>query len=878
MASTSKSERIYHVFLSFRGEDIRNNFISHLYTALDQKGIYTYVDSEKLRKGEQIAPALMNAIEESHIAIIVFSENYASSWWCLVEVAKIMKCKEERDLMVFPIFYKVEPKEVRTPREKYKEAMVKHEAKFEENSEEVKRWKKALTDAASLSRWHLNDGKSKLIQQIVKEISTHLDRTPLHVAKHPVGIESRVVKLKAMLNLEFDDVVMVGLWGQGGIGKTTLAKALYNSMFRQFEGSCFLANVRETSKGCRGMVTLQEILLKDILLLKKRLEVSNVDGGINLIQHRLCRKIVLLVLDDVDDLQKLHALAGECNWFGNGSRVIITTRNKHLLTCHGIDQHHVYEVEALVNNEAHELLINHASPTHKKLEIRTDLVDCVLSHVEGLPLAIVVLGSFLCGRREHAWKSTLKTLSTIPNKTINDVLQISYEGLPESEKEIFLHIACFFKGWDIEYVKKVFDSCNFETAIGLEILIERSLISMEYDDFEEILRLQVHNLIQLMGMGIAKWPVDPRRRRRLWLYDDILGVLSCDRGDCDVEAIVLEPLKHKEICINANAFARMSRLRLLIVRNVHNSFQGLICFPNELRWFEWPGCAPWTPEFPFGPKELVGLNMSKGNITRVVEQFKYINFSGCELLVCMPDFSCTPNLWQLDLQCCKRLVEAHDSIASHEKLQVLNLNGCPKLSIFPNELKSKNLRTLNLDGCTKFEKFPNIPNKLKDLEKLSLQGTAIKELPTSIENLVSLERMLLDNCKNLEIDPCMNTGLPNLSWLFLGGCNLSEVEFLENLSCFPSLVELYLRGNNITSLPASIKKRDHLHGLDIRNCHQLQEITELPPFLRRLSADNLESLQKNEDLTLIHYFVRRGLTMARMSSIDQVRLSLSLSY
>ncbi|KAF8042645.1 hypothetical protein BT93_A1090 [Corymbia citriodora subsp. variegata] len=101
----------------------------------------------------------------------------------------------------------------------------------------------------------------------------------------------------------------------------------------------------------------------------------------------------------------------------------------------------------------------------------------------------------------------------------------------------------------------------------------------------------------------------------------------------------------------------MSRLRLLIVRNVHNSFQGLVCLPNELRWFEWPG---WTPEFSSCPKELVGLNMSKGNITRVVEQLKdfqnlrFINFSGCELLVRMPDFSCTPNLRQLNLQRCER--------------------------------------------------------------------------------------------------------------------------------------------------------------------------------------------------------------------------------
>ncbi|XP_039154746.1 toll/interleukin-1 receptor-like protein [Eucalyptus grandis] len=292
MASSSKFERIYHVFLSFRGEDVRNNFLSHLYRALDQKGIYTFVDSEELGKGEQILPALMKAIEESHIAIIIFSKDYASSSCCLDEVAKIMDCKEERNLMVFPVFYKVEPKEVKTPREKYREAMIKHESKIGTDSYEVKRWKKALFNAGSLYGWHLKDGnESEFIQRIVMEISSRLDRTPLHVAKYPVGIDSQVVKLKSMLNLRFDDdVLMVGLWGEGGIGKTALAKAVYNGIFDQFENSCFLANVREVSKDCKDIVTLQEKLLFQILELKERLVVSSVDGGINQIQYRLCHK------------------------------------------------------------------------------------------------------------------------------------------------------------------------------------------------------------------------------------------------------------------------------------------------------------------------------------------------------------------------------------------------------------------------------------------------------------------------------------------------------------------------------------------------------------------------------------------------------------
>ncbi|XP_056169527.1 TMV resistance protein N-like [Syzygium oleosum] len=158
MAASSKSEKIYDVFLSFRGTDLRNNFVGHLYQALHLIGIYTFRDSEELKKGDQISPTLMKAIEESCISIIVFSENYASSTWCLEEVSKIMECNEQKNLTVLPVFYKVDPREVRGGRKSYRRALAKHESKFGKDSEKVKRWKKALSDAGSLSGWHLKDG------------------------------------------------------------------------------------------------------------------------------------------------------------------------------------------------------------------------------------------------------------------------------------------------------------------------------------------------------------------------------------------------------------------------------------------------------------------------------------------------------------------------------------------------------------------------------------------------------------------------------------------------------------------------------------------------------------------------------------------------
>ncbi|XP_039155710.1 disease resistance protein RPV1 [Eucalyptus grandis] len=460
---------------------------------------------------------------EAQVAVIVFSEDYASSSWCLEEVAKIMNCKAQKDLIVLPVFYKVKPREVRERKGSYGRAMAKHESEFGKDSHKMNRWKKALFDASKLSGWHFNNEvEVELIEKIVKEISNQLDRRPLHVARHPVGIHPRVVELESMLKLESDnDVLMIGLWGPGGIGKTTLSKALYNTIFRQFEGSCFLADVRKTSKDSEDLVPLQKKLLSKILP-RRRVVVSSVDEGINLMRDRLCHKKVLLVLDDVNDVRRLYALAGEPEGFGEGSRIIITTRDEQLLTSHGIDEDHIYEVEPLEYCDALELLNGHAFRRNNKKIIRKDLVDRVLHYANGLPLALEELGRSLCCRREREWESTLHNLAKFPNKFINDALKWSYDGLEDYAKEIFLDIACFFEGQSKEYIMKVLDSCNFDPTIVVQVLAEKSLIIKE----REILRMR--NLIQLMAMDIIRQecPNDPGRRSRLWLFDDFHNVLS----------------------------------------------------------------------------------------------------------------------------------------------------------------------------------------------------------------------------------------------------------------------------------------------------------------------------------------------------------------
>ncbi|XP_054785944.1 disease resistance protein RPV1-like [Prosopis cineraria] len=378
-------------------------FTSHLYGALCQKGIYTFIDNEKLKRGEKISTALERAIEDSRISVVVLSKTYAFSSSCLDEVLKILEIKDSKGQLVLPVFYNIDPSEVRHQKRSFHDGFLKHEDNLG-ITEKVSRWRAALSEIASLSGWHLNNGNEPtFIQRIGEEILSKPNRTPLKVAKHPVGLESPLEDINSLLGVQSEnDVRVIGIHGIGGIGKTTLAKALYNQISYHFEASTFIANVREISKQNFGLVQLQQALLSETLNYRD-LKVGNVDRGINLIKNRLCSKGVLIVLDDVDSMEQLESLVGENNWFGLGSRVIITTRDEHLLIAHSVEA--IYKAKELRYDHALELLSWYAfrkpyPPTnYEKLSMH------ILNYAKGLPLALTVLGSYLSGKTIVEWMS-----------------------------------------------------------------------------------------------------------------------------------------------------------------------------------------------------------------------------------------------------------------------------------------------------------------------------------------------------------------------------------------------------------------------------------------------------------------------------------------
>jgi adenylate kinase family enzyme len=330
-----------------------------------------------------------------------------------------------------------------------------------------------------------------------------------------------VQDITSLLRVGADDVRMVGIWGMGGIGKTTISKAIYNKFFHSFEGKSFLPNIRETSKQPDGLVRLQNQLLSDILKMDKT-KVNNVDTGIAIIQERLRHRRVLVILDDVDQLEQLNAIARSRDWFGQGSRIIITTRDEQLLKMLEVDA--VYTTKEMSEIESLELFSWHAFRKSSPTEDYMDLSRGIVAYSRGLPLALEVLGSFLFSRSMQEWESTLEKLKRISHDQIQKKLRISFDALSDSTlKDIFLDISCFFIGMDKNYVIQILDACGFFAKIGISILIQQCLLSVG-----ERNKLIMHDLLRDMGREIVReeFPKIPGKCSRLWLHKDALDILA----------------------------------------------------------------------------------------------------------------------------------------------------------------------------------------------------------------------------------------------------------------------------------------------------------------------------------------------------------------
>ncbi|KAK4259602.1 hypothetical protein QN277_005917 [Acacia crassicarpa] len=893
---TSKTKYRYDVFLSFRGEDTRKCFTVNLYDALRKKGINAFIDDKKLGKGEQIAPSLLKAIEKSRISIIVFSKNYATSTWYLDELAHIIQCKKKKNQVVMPLFYKVNPIDVQYQKNSFEEAMgaleerfrnevEKDRKSFEEdraayedrvrkNLEKLQKWRSALFEAASLSSaWLFQDGcEFRFIERIAEHVYDMLPPKPKHNIEHMVGLEPRIEEVISLLNKSDNGVCMLGIYGTGGIGKTALTKAIYNSIFYRFDGACFLLDVNEASKKFQGIANLQQKLLSEILQ-EKITRFGSAGQGISRIKHRLSHKRVLLVIDDVDEIEQLEQLVGGCDWFGCGSKVIITTRNKQLLIAHNVKR--TYELKELDDCNSFELFCRHAFHMSLPPKGYHQMSSHVISYAKGLPLALKLIGANLANKNKKEWTSILEQYDQIPERTIHEVLKISYDCLQDGAKIIFLDVACFFKDETLNSLGEMVQACYSGARFYIDVLIDKSLVAIDENG-----RLYMHGLIKQMGREIVRKeePSNPGKHSRLFNYKDVLKVLHENSGTRSIEGILFDPPKEVEVEWSGFSFKKMTNLRILIIRNAQFS-TGPKYLPDSLKWLEWEGYPSTNLPPKFSPNKLVFFKLcfSPFRLEEPLKRFECLtcmNLSQCAFIIEVPDMSEFQSLRKLSFSDCHNLIKVHDSVGYLSKLVELDVCGCVNLTSFPNEINMPSLEVIDLGHCESLDYFPNIVGKMEELRNIWADWTSIKELPPSIGNLMGLDVLDLSNCKSLRELPNGLFTVPNIDMLHLGGSKLGCRKLLEKLmqesqqvigctnahtldlqdcclldedihptlNLFQNLIELNLSGNDFVSLPECLKDCVQLWDLDVSNCKRLRNIPELPSSLSNIKARSCFSL------------------------------------
>ncbi|KAL3744309.1 hypothetical protein ACJRO7_013554 [Eucalyptus globulus] len=501
-SSTSVNGNNYYVFLSFRGPDTRNGFVDHLYHRLKDVGLkfhpnFVFRDDKDLPFGEKIGENLISAIKHSKVSIPVISENYAASEWCICELIQIMECKKTIGQIVLPVFYNVKPYEVRELQGAFGEAFESRKDRFKK--EEVKQKGpvalRELVDSRVFESEKTTNGREgELVNELVEIILRELqhDFQP-HLPANLVAIEDRVAEVMELVDLACPDTRIIGIWGMGGIGKTTLATIIYKKLFNKFQCRSSLQDIREEINR-KGVEHVQSLLISEITKSPPH-SVHKSDIGIAMIQLSCENKKVLILLDDVDHQDHLDKLIGGCN-FGLGSRIIITCRDKALLK----SEYKRYELKVLNLNDSLILFSRCAFEGEQGPTRFTDLSNDIVATTGGLPLALKVIGSLLNGEKDQmVWREMLEKLRNVPAEDVQEKLRISYDKLTNKEKQIFLDIACVFIGTDKRIATYLWADLKFFPITGLQVLINRSLIKINEEN-----QLTMHDQLRDLGRSIAR--------------------------------------------------------------------------------------------------------------------------------------------------------------------------------------------------------------------------------------------------------------------------------------------------------------------------------------------------------------------------------------
>lgn len=330
-----------------------------------------------------------------------------------------------------------------------------------------------------------------------------------------IGMDMKVEEILSLLCIESLDVRSIGICGMVGIGKTTIAEDIFRIISAQYETCVFLKDLHKEVE-VKGRDAVREELFSKILEVEPHV-IRISDMKTSFLRSRLQRKKILVILDDVNDYRDVETFLGKISYFGPGSRIIMTSRNRRVFVLCKID--HVYEVKPLDISMSLRILDHGTFQTVLSPEVYRTLPVELAKFSNGNPQVLQFLSS-----SDREWNRLLQQIQKTSPMYIPDIFERSCCGLDDNEMSIFLDIACFFRRMDKDNVAMLLDGCGFSAHVGFRSLVDKSLLTISHN-MVDMLRF-----IQATGREIVRQESTdkPGARSRLWTTEDIMPVFIDD--------------------------------------------------------------------------------------------------------------------------------------------------------------------------------------------------------------------------------------------------------------------------------------------------------------------------------------------------------------